>query len=573
MAKDIVSYFLEQGEPIIPKRKPRYSNQLKILDTQAAKNTLSSDTIDYLKKEFQDKAYQNKEITTSDYYEMIKPESEGPRLEDGRIRFRGGDAARSDAASGRNAGRSSPSGGADDRSSEAQTAAHNRAVAAAQQVNVPDNKMNIIDTLGKLSKFRPNTFVDPYNYSIGLNKNIGPLSLNADINTFGILGIDDPRTPEDETEKDDYGIEAGYNTNVLGGNLSLGGSYNPTTGANLGLSFSKQFNKGGRVGFENGSDKNFNRNPAGKNQHTANMRDFKTVQAAINNAAPKIIKGKEYPLTKKDLIGQGEYHKKKIVTKSELKRFPNLIIPAEGKPITVEKSKYGKERQKFITAHQGSEINAPKKSGYNFAHFLPKVIGIRDVTSRDTGMTNASLNRSAEGYDKAIKDITKEQKKLIDKKPKGYKYDLTKLNFLAANTSKRFAKDLGSRVNGTLGYYTVNPDTGKFTAKGVDLAKTFAGVSGEPTTFKTDMDKTGRKQYGKTQTTVQGLIDMIKNKLPNVKTTRASNLPLPPKTVTANMFKGAFKGLPGKAGEVKDPLGGPDLIDIKKLDKNPYNDV
>lgn len=411
MAKDIVSYFLEQGEPIIPKRKPRYSYQLKKLDTQAAKNTFSSETIDYLKRELQDKAYQNKEITSSDYYEMIKPESAGPRLEDGRIQF------------------------------------------------------------------------------------------------------------------------------------------------------------------SDGTDKNFNRNPGGKNQYTANMRDFNTVQAAINNAAPKIIKGKEYPLTKKDLVGQGKYHKKKIVTKNELKRFPNLIIPAEGKPITEEKSKYGKERQKFITAHQGSEINAPKKSGYNFAHFLPKVIGIRDVTSRDTGMTNASLNRSAEGYDKAIKDITKEQKKLIDKKPKGYKYDLTKLNFLAANTSKRFAKDLGSRVNGTLGYYTVNPDTGKFTAKGVDLAKTFAGVSGEPTTFKTDMDKTGRKQYGKTQTTVQGLIDMIKNKLPNVKTTRASNLPLPPKTVTANMFKSAFKGLPGKAGEVKDPLGGPDLIDIKKLDKNPYNDA
>jgi len=330
---------------------------------------------------------------------------------------------------------------------------------------------------------------------------------------------------------------------------------------------------GGRVGFDEGTPKDFNRNPGGKNQYTANMRDFKTVQEAIKNAPPKIINGKEYPLTKKDLVGQGKYYKNKIVTKNELKRFPKLIIPGEGKPITVEKSKYGKERQKFITAHQGSEINAPKKSGFNFAHFLPKVIGIKDVTSRDTGMTNASLNRSAEGYDKAIKNITTEQKKLIDKKPKGYKYDLTKLNFLAANTSKRFAKDLGSRLNGTLGYYTVNPDTGKFTAKGVDLAKTFAGVSGEPVTFKTDMDKTSRKEYGKTQTTVQSLINMIKNKLPDVKTTRASNLPLPQKTLTANMFKGAFKGLPGNSGEIKDPLGGPDLIDIKKLDKNPYNDI
>ena len=87
------------------------------------------------------------------------------------------------------------------------------------------------------------------------------------------------------------------------------------------------------------------------------------------------------------------------------------------------------------------------------------------------------------------------------------------------------------------------------------------------------MNPSERSNYGKTQSVVQNLIDRVKSKFPNVKTTRATNLPLPPKTVTANMFKGAFKGLPGKAGEVKDPLGGPDLIDINKLDKNPYNDA
>jgi hypothetical protein len=139
--------------------------------------------------------------------------------------------------------------GSDDRSSAAQTAAHNTAVAAAQAANTVEEKMNILDTL---NRFRPNTFVNPYNYSIGLNKNIGPFGLNVGINTLGMLGINDPRTPEDESEQPDYGINAGYNTDVFGGNLSLGAGYNPMSGANLGLSFFKQFNKGGRVGFADG---------------------------------------------------------------------------------------------------------------------------------------------------------------------------------------------------------------------------------------------------------------------------------------------------------------------------------
>jgi hypothetical protein len=139
----------------------------------------------------------------------------------------------------------------DDRSSSAQTAAHNAAVAAAQAANkAAEEKMNILDTL---NKFRPDTFVNPYNFSVDLNKNIGPFGLNVGINTLGMLGLDDPRTPEDESEQDDYGISAGYNTDLFGGTLGLGAGYSPTTGTNLGLSFSKQFNQGGRVNYNEGS--------------------------------------------------------------------------------------------------------------------------------------------------------------------------------------------------------------------------------------------------------------------------------------------------------------------------------
>jgi hypothetical protein len=113
-----------------------------------------------------------------------------------------------------------------------------------------DNKINLINTL---NKFRPDTFVNPYNYSVDLNKNIGPFGLNAFINTLGILGIDDPRTPEDESEQPDYGINAGYNTDLFGGTLRLGAGYSPTTGKNFGLSFSKPLNQGGRVNYNEGS--------------------------------------------------------------------------------------------------------------------------------------------------------------------------------------------------------------------------------------------------------------------------------------------------------------------------------
>jgi len=65
-----------------------------------------------------------------------------------------------------------------------------------------------------------------------------------------------------------------------------------------------------RVGLNNGSD--FNRNPKGVNQFTKNMRTADEIQKAIDNAPPKIIEGKEYPLTRKDLRGEGKFYSKKL---------------------------------------------------------------------------------------------------------------------------------------------------------------------------------------------------------------------------------------------------------------------
>jgi len=57
-----------------------------------------------------------------------------------RSNFRGGDAARSDAASGRDAGRASPSGGVDDRGSDAQNLNQQGIVAAAKIRNAQPEK-------------------------------------------------------------------------------------------------------------------------------------------------------------------------------------------------------------------------------------------------------------------------------------------------------------------------------------------------------------------------------------------------------------------------------------------------
>jgi len=40
MAKDIVSYFLEKGEPLLPKPKPRYTESLKVLGNSSCKENV-----------------------------------------------------------------------------------------------------------------------------------------------------------------------------------------------------------------------------------------------------------------------------------------------------------------------------------------------------------------------------------------------------------------------------------------------------------------------------------------------------------------------------------------------------
>jgi|TARA_R100000482_G_scaffold112097_1_gene54587 hypothetical protein len=262
-----------------------------------------------------------------------------------------------------------------------------------------------------------------------------------------------------------------------------------------------------REEFDKGSDPtDFNRNPLGKNQYTSGMRTAEEIQKAIDKAPPKIIDGKEYPLTRKDLRGEGKYYKNKIAGRKELERFKDVLkIPSEGKPITKDtRGTQNLKTSQFTTASQGSAINMDKVN--NFGHFAPKLKSYLTSTA-NTGPIKASVNRYAEGYDKAVKNIALEQERLITKKPKNWKELLIRENYKAANLSKRANKELPKGLKGTLGYFTVDSKSGEFKLKGVDKAKTFAGLSGEEKFYKTDMTTAERKKFGEKQSKIQSIID------------------------------------------------------------------
>jgi hypothetical protein len=83
MAKDIGSYFLEQGQPIVPKAKPKQYTIAKeksqteavldILNTKAAATMLSPRTYTNLVGQTARKAYDQQDISASDYYDIVMP--------------------------------------------------------------------------------------------------------------------------------------------------------------------------------------------------------------------------------------------------------------------------------------------------------------------------------------------------------------------------------------------------------------------------------------------------------------------------------------------------------------------
>jgi hypothetical protein len=233
-----------------------------------------------------------------------------------------------------------------------------------------DNKINLINTL---NKFKPDTFVNPYNFSVDLNKNIGPFGLNSFINTLGILGIDDPRTPEDESEQDDYGISASYIRDLLGGDLVLGAGYSPKTGTNLGLSFSKQFNQGGRVGFADGPKDPGKRKTmkilAGLASLPIVGRFFDVAQVA-EKAAPAVVETfKNAPSHFIGLVNKirvlGKIVNPKKLLRSEQEQFSNVYDYGDYRMFEGIDGQIKIEKEKFTGTYYGDAKVSEEYMSYN----------------------------------------------------------------------------------------------------------------------------------------------------------------------------------------------------------------
>ena len=243
-----------------------------------------------------------------------------------------------------------------------------------------------------------------------------------------------------------------------------------------------------REDFSEGTLKYDYTNPLQKNQYV--MRTDEEIQAIIDD--PKY---KDY--TRKDFRNEGILTRKE--TERETLKFKNF-----GKKKKVDKRRVQSDKtSKFIKEAQGSQISMDINN--NFAHFAPKLKSYL-VSTANTGPLKASINRAAEGYDKAIKVIAENQEKLVLEKPKNFKKLLEIENAKALKLAKDANANLPKELKGTLGYFKVSED-GKFKLKGVDKSKTFAGISGDETIFKTDMTAKERKDYGKKQSKIQELID------------------------------------------------------------------
>jgi len=282
-----------------------------------------------------------------------------------------------------------------------------------------------------------------------------------------------------------------------------------------------------RKDLSEGSKKYDYKDPQQKNQYV--MRTNEEIQEIIDN--PKY---KNY--TRKD------FRNEKILTRNETER-DGLKFKNFGKKTKVDKrAKQNIKQSAFIKASQGSAISMDQVN--NFAHFAPKLKGYL-VSTANTGPIKASINRAAEGYDKAIRNIAENQQKLVTEKPKGYIKLLEAENAKAAKLSKEANKILPNQLKGTLGYFQVDKQ-GNFKLKGVDKSKTFAGLSGDEKVFKTDMTASQRKDFGKKQSIIEKLIDDV----PTLK--RASSL------------KGSSSGKGGGGTQMFDPFKPGGLSPLRK---------
>ena len=123
-------------------------------------------------------------------------------------------------------------------------------------------------------------------------------------------------------------------------------------------------------------------------------------------------------------------------------------------------------------------------------HFMP-LAGVEGEkinlsSTKNTAFIDEKLNKAMSPYDKKLKANQKEQIKLLNEKPTGYKIRIKQLNYKAKNIYKEAGKKVPDS-KGLLGYSQINvkPD-GTYDVKvtGIDPKKSFAGLEGEEIIYK-----------------------------------------------------------------------------------------
>ena len=123
-------------------------------------------------------------------------------------------------------------------------------------------------------------------------------------------------------------------------------------------------------------------------------------------------------------------------------------------------------------------------------HFMP-LAGVEGESmnlssTKNTAFIDEKLNQKMSPYDKRLKANQKEQIKLLNEKPTGYKIRIKQLNYKAKNIYKEAGKKV-PKSKGLLGYSQINvkPDgTYDIKVTGIDSSKSAAGLKGEEILYK-----------------------------------------------------------------------------------------
>jgi len=542
MAKDIGSYFLEQGQPIVPKAKPKQytiakeksqtAEVLDMLNTKAAVNTLSPRTYVNLVGQIARKAYDQQDISASDYYDIVMPlfgekgemitekirqyDAELDRYADGgRVNFKAGGSVKIQ-ASGSKTGKQQIQGAPEGITSDKEI------INAILTMDIPlTEKVNLIGDV-QYGKFR-----DKIEYK--------------DNEIF----LDDPKSYRDRN----IGLDYNRDGEGFSGSATVG-----DRGPAFNIKFKKSFEDGGRVNFgkgAGGSDPKTGmgfqkgntgfrtkdgevRNVKGSNQFTP--KTTAQIQGIIND--PKY---KGYTPTR--------FEKEKILTRTDTKNKDVVfqkkgITPADPEKQKTQKaitSKKRLERLKKIS-NPNIEKKIAGKGGLNLSHigqyntpvtlsnlaYLPADVNIKSYENFEKKIQN-NFNKILTVYrnEKLKPEVKTEKIAALMKEDRQLRSDNPKYaNIKSRMSIRRTALDPSGIMIKE-----------KIRDPKMTIGKGEAGLN--------------LKQAKPRSSERKGILTIAKNALQSLKA----------------------KGAPGLgSGEFKDPLGGQiDLIDVQKLIKRPDN--